>query len=44
MDWKSDLIEWELRERRFKAENNNKQGSNKPEVKIDWLDQYIESL
>ena len=43
MDWKSDLIEWELRERRFKAENNNKQGSNKPDVKIDWLDQYIET-
>ena len=47
-DWRADLIAWEIREQEYKAEREIKKSGNgkidKPEVKIDWLDQYIESL
>lgn len=46
-DWRADLIAWELREQEYKAERENKKAGNvklvKPEVKIDWLSNYIES-
>ena len=42
-DWQSAVDNWEIREKEFVKERVSKPNgkvSNKPDVKIDWLDQY----
>lgn len=41
VDWQYDFCNWELRERGFKAE---RKGADKPDVHIDWLDNYLASI
>ena len=45
-DWEAAVRNWEKREKEFiqeRALKPNGNGSKKPEVKIDWLNQYVET-